>query len=265
MIGLEICHYHILEICLVKRPLPDIISPRIDLDRNTLRDIEIRMSPLDEFLLPENGSVLRCDGIPLLYLIESDHIHQCQIPPLDQHPGVALIDHPAGNRDPHHTFLVEIVIRHREIAVPLYPKHALDPAADGVDHLQLDHCTGKEGISIPIRRHITLDHVLDALRYKIAAISEHEGTRPLGHGDAGRLLVVLMGDAVVQHFADYLGIILRHLLREQRLPRNVADGEIPDFVKHPVNSEDQRWAEMSVVNLDLILIFEHPSDMRNRR
>ena len=77
--------------------------------------------------------------------------------------------------------------------------------------------------------------------------------------------MVLVRDAVVQRLADHPGVVLRQLHRKERAARQLAHREVADAGQHLVHVQQERWAEVLVVQVFVALVLQQPTDARHSR
>lgn len=74
-----------------------------------------------------------------------------------------------------------------------------------------------------------------------------------------------MRDAVVQRFADGIGLVLIYLFGEQRALADVAVFEVANLGIHLIHRQQQRHAEQGVVPIVSLMVLQQPANLGLRR
>lgn len=157
--------------------------------------------------------------------------------------------------------MFQLVFRQGEEAVFLDQEHLADAAADGVDHVQIDHGIGEKAVAIAGFRCVGVDYLLHRAGDKGAGVTEAQpSVLELHHSDLATQLIVLVGNGIVKRFADDKRIVLVDLLGKQRSIRHVAVLQVADLAVDLVGVDQQRTGKVFVVTLQAVAILENPGD-----
>ena len=102
--------------------------------------------------------------------------------------------------------------------------------------------------------------MLDSAGDEAAEVGEEERVGGLDEIDAAAKCVVLVGDAIVEGFADDPGVVLSDFLGEERAAGEMADRQITDFLEDLVAGEEEGRVEVLVVLFDVLVVLEDPGD-----
>ena len=200
----------------------------------------------------------------LLDAVQQNHLPQIEVCMFHEQPRVLLVQDVAGDGDLHSIGLGEVVVRHREEALHLPLEHAFDAAALRINHVEVHHRLGEEGIAVDLQRRVLADDLVQVAGQEAPHVGDQDGRRRFHHVHPPAQAVVLMCDGVVQCLADHPRVVLRNLLREKCAAGQGADVQIADAPEHAIHLKQEGWAEVLVIQLPVLGILENPGNPGHR-